>query len=135
MPHSDTRLWHPFADMHAVRSSELDDRLRRGRPVTDDEGRRYLDGTASLWNVNVGHGRAEIADAAAAQMRKLATYSAFGAFANKPALELAERLAELAPVDGARVFLGQRRRRLDRHRRQARAPLLRRHRAARARRT
>ena len=48
------------------------------------EGRRYLDGTASLWNVNVGHGREEIVDAAAAQMRTLASYSAFGAFANTP---------------------------------------------------
>jgi putrescine---pyruvate transaminase len=105
MSHSDTRLWHPFADMHAVRSSELTIVSGAGVHVTDDEGRRYLDGTASLWNVNVGHGRQELADAAAEQMRKLATYSCFGSFANQPALELAERLCDLAPVDGARVFL------------------------------
>ncbi len=105
MPHSDTRLWHPFADMHAVRSSELTIVSGEGAHVTDDEGRRYLDGTASLWNVNVGHGRQELADAAAEQMRELATYSCFGAFANPPALELAERLCALAPVDGARIFL------------------------------
>ena len=105
MPHSDTRLWHPFADMNAVRSSEVTIVSGEGVHVTDDEGRRYLDGTASLWNVNVGHGRQELADAAAEQMRQLATYSCFGAFANPPALELAERLCALAPVDGARVFL------------------------------
>jgi putrescine---pyruvate transaminase len=105
MPHSDTRLWHPFADMHAVRSSEVTIVAGEGVHVTDDEGRRYLDGTASLWNVNVGHGRTELVDAAAEQMRKLATYSCFGAFANPPALELAERLCALAPVDDARVFL------------------------------
>ncbi len=105
MSHSDTRLWHPFADMHAVRSSELTIVSGEGVHVTDDEGRRYLDGTASLWNVNVGHGRHELADAAAEQMRTLATYSCFGAFANEPALELAERLCALAPVDDARVFL------------------------------
>ena len=105
MPHSDTRLWHPFADMNAVRSSELTIVSGEGAHVTDDEGRRYLDGTASLWNVNVGHGRRELADAAAEQMRQLATYSCFGSFANRPALELAERLCALAPVDGARVFL------------------------------
>jgi putrescine---pyruvate transaminase len=105
MSHSDTSLWHPFADMHAVRSAELTIVAGEGVHVTDDEGRRYLDGTASLWNVNVGHGRQELADAAAEQMRKLATYSCFGAFANPPALELAERLCALAPVDGARVFL------------------------------
>ena len=96
MSHSDTRLWHPFADMHAVRSSELVIVAGEGVHVTDDEGRRYLDGTASLWNVNVGHGRQELADAAAEQMRQLATYSCFGALANPPALELAERLCAMA---------------------------------------
>ena len=97
MSHSDTRLWHPFADMHAVRSSELTIVAGEGNHVTDDEGNRYLDGTASLWNVNVGHGRTELADAAAEQMRKLATYSCFGGFANPPALELAERVARSRP--------------------------------------
>src|SRR3954454_16759205 len=105
MAHSDPRLWHPFADMHAVRSAELTIVAGDGVHVTDDEGRRYLDGTASLWNVNVGHGRRELAEAAAAQMAQLATYSCFGAFANPPARELADRLAALAPMDDARVFL------------------------------
>jgi putrescine aminotransferase len=103
---ADTRLWHPFADMHAVRGAEMVIARGEGAYVWDDEGRRYLDGTASLWNVNVGHGRAEIVEAAAAQMRTLASYSAFGAFANTPALRLAERLGELAPVDDARIFFG-----------------------------
>ena len=67
--------------------------------------RSYLDGTASLWCVNVGHGRQEIADAVAAQMRDLATYQTFGVFANRPALDLAERLAALAPLDDPRIFL------------------------------
>ena len=105
MPPSDTRLWHPFADMSAVRSAELTIVAAEGVHVTDSEGRRYLDATASLWNVNVGHGRHELAEAAAAQMRRLATYSCFGDIANPPALELAERLCALAPVDDARVFL------------------------------
>src|SRR3954447_20645681 len=101
----DSRFWHPFADMHAVRSAELTIVSGDGVHVTDEDGRRYLDGTASLWNVNVGHGRTELADAAAAQMRELATYGAFGAFNNKPARELTDRLAGLAPGDGARIFL------------------------------
>ena len=95
MASSDSRFWHPFADMHAVRSAELTLVSGDGVHVTDEDGRRYLDGTASLWNVNVGHGRKELADAAAAQMRELATYGAFGAFNNPRARELTDRLADL----------------------------------------
>jgi hypothetical protein len=105
MASSDSRFWHPFADMHAVRSAELTLVSGDGVHVTDEDGRRYLDGTASLWNVNVGHGRTELADAAAAQMRELATYGAFGAFNNPRARELTDRLADLAPVADPRIFL------------------------------
>jgi putrescine aminotransferase len=105
MATSDSRFWHPFADMHAVRSAELTLVSGDGVHVTDEDGRRYLDGTASLWNVNVGHGRKELADAAAAQMRELATYGAFGAFTNPRARELTDRLADLAPVADPRIFL------------------------------
>ena len=64
--------------------------------VEDAEGRRYIDGLAGLWNVNLGHGRAELAEAAADQMRRLAFASTYSGFANIPALELAERLRQLA---------------------------------------
>src|SRR3954471_3510383 len=103
---SDTRFWHPFASMGAVRGSELV--IERGEDVWvyDDQDRKLLDATASLWYANIGHGRSEIADAVVAQMRQVETYSCFGDFANRPALELCERLAALAPVDDARVFLG-----------------------------
>ena len=99
-----THLWHPFSDMAAVHDAEVV--LARGEGVWlwDEQGRRYLDGSASLWYANVGHGRREIVEAASAQMRTLETYSIFGDLANRPALELAERLAALAPMDGARVF-------------------------------
>jgi putrescine---pyruvate transaminase len=102
---ADTRLWHPFADMHAVRGNEFVIARGEGVYVWDEGGTRYLDGTASLWCVNVGHGRAEIADAVNAQMRELATYQTFGVFANRPALDLTERLAALAPLDDPRIFL------------------------------
>jgi adenosylmethionine-8-amino-7-oxononanoate aminotransferase len=103
---ADSRLWHPFADMAAVRSAELV--LERGEDVWvfDTEGRRYFDGTAALWYANVGHGREEIVEAVAAQMRRLEAYSTFGDFANPPALELASLLADLAPMEDARVFFG-----------------------------
>src|SRR5436190_5179986 len=103
---ADTRLWHAFADMHAVRGAEFVIARGDGAHVWDEDGRQYLDGTASLWCVNVGHGRDEIVEAAMAQMRQLASYQTFGVFANRPALDLAERLADLAPLDDPRIFLG-----------------------------
>ena len=69
------------------------------------DNRPYLDATASLWYCNVGWGRTEIADAAAAQMRRLPAYSTFGDLTNRPADELASRIAALAPVPGSKVFL------------------------------
>ena len=72
----------------------------------DEQDRRYLDATASLWYCNVGYGRAELADAAAAQLHVLHAYSTFDVYANRPALELAERLAAIAPIEDAVVFLG-----------------------------
>ncbi len=101
----DTRLWHPFADMALVRGSEVVIERGEGVWVFDDQGRRYLDGTAALWYSNVGHGRKEIADAIAAQLSRLEAYSIFGDLANPPALELADRLAGLAPMPDSRVFL------------------------------
>jgi adenosylmethionine-8-amino-7-oxononanoate aminotransferase len=102
---TDTAFWHPFAAMGAVRRCEFV--VTRGEDVWlwDEAGNRYLDATASLWCVNVGHGRREIADAVAAQMRELATYHTFTDFANRPALELTRRLAGIAPVPGAKIFL------------------------------
>ncbi|HTW11555.1 MAG TPA: aminotransferase class III-fold pyridoxal phosphate-dependent enzyme, partial [Solirubrobacteraceae bacterium] len=99
----DTRLWHPFADMGAVRHNELV--IERGEDVWvwDADGKRYLDATASLWYANVGHGRPEIAEAIAKQLEKLEAYSAFGDFASRPAQELASTLADLAPMP-ARIF-------------------------------
>ena len=99
-------LWHPFADMAAVdRDGELTLVRGEGAYVWDDSGRRYLDATASLWYCNVGWGRTEIADAVAAQMAQLPTYSTFGDIANPPATALADRVAGLAPVEGSKVFL------------------------------
>jgi putrescine aminotransferase len=98
-------FWHPFATMGSVKSSQLV--LARGEDVWvwDEQDRRYFDGTASLWYANIGHGRPEVIDAIVAQARKLETYSAFGDFSNRPALDLCERLGDLAPGEGWKVFL------------------------------
>jgi adenosylmethionine-8-amino-7-oxononanoate aminotransferase len=100
----DTSLWHPFSDMAAVRGHELVLVRGEGVHVWDDAGNRYLDGCASLWYSNVGHGREEIAEAAARQLRTLETWSIFGEVANPPALELAGKLSSVAPMDDAKVF-------------------------------
>jgi adenosylmethionine-8-amino-7-oxononanoate aminotransferase len=99
-------FWHPFADMAAVETGgELVIERGEGVRVWDEDGRRYLDATAALWYCNVGYGRREIADAAAEQLRRLPAYSAFGDLSNRPAMELAERVAAIAPVPGSKVFL------------------------------
>jgi adenosylmethionine-8-amino-7-oxononanoate aminotransferase len=67
----------------------------RGAVVKDAEGREYLDGLAGLWNVNVGHGRRELAQAAFDQMSTLAYASAYAGSTNYPAIALAEKLSAL----------------------------------------
>ena len=99
-------LWHPFADMGAVDQHRMVITRARGVSVWDESGREYLDATAALWYVNLGHGRQEIADAVHRQLIELDAYSIFGDYANEPALEVADRLAELAPTPGSKVFLG-----------------------------
>ncbi|EHN10377.1 Omega-amino acid--pyruvate aminotransferase [Patulibacter medicamentivorans] len=105
MSPSTSALWHPFADMGAVESSPLVIDRAEGVTVWDEDGRAYLDATAALWFANLGHGRAELADVAADQIRKLDAYSTFGDYGNRPAFELADRLAGLFPEAGAKVFL------------------------------
>ena len=101
----DTTFWHPFANMSAVRERALTIVRGEGALVWDDAGREYIDATAALWSCNIGHGRAELAEAAARQMRELASYQTFGPFTNPPAEELARRVAALAPLEDAKVFL------------------------------
>jgi adenosylmethionine-8-amino-7-oxononanoate aminotransferase len=100
-----TAYWHPFADMGAVSHSELLIERGEGVHVFDSDGKRYLDATASLWYANLGHGRPDVTRAVAEQMDRLAAYSTFGDFSNPPANALAARLAALAPMDDAKVFL------------------------------
>src|SRR5580693_5699625 len=68
------------------------------------DGKQYIDGLSALWNVNVGHGRKELASAAAAQMEKLAYASAYAGFSNEPAIRLAERLVGLSYSNMAAAY-------------------------------
>jgi len=99
-----TRLWHPFANMAQVADAEVVFDRGEGVWLFDENGKRYLDGTAALWYCNVGYGRTALADAANAQMRRLPACSNFDRLANRPALDLAERIAAIAPVDDGVVF-------------------------------
>src|SRR5205823_9372715 len=77
----------------------------RGATVWDIGGHEYIDGLSGLWNVNVGHGRAELAEAAAAQMKELAYFTAYVGSSNIPAITLADRLMEITYDNMQAVFL------------------------------
>ncbi len=94
---------HPFA--RPTRDDFITLVSGSGSTVTDVDGNDYIDAMASLWYCNVGHGRGEIAEAVAAQMSTLESYSCFDPFTNERAEELTTRIAGLAPIDDARVFL------------------------------
>jgi len=100
-----SRFWHPFADMHTVADHELVMVEGEGAVVRDANGKEYIDATAGLWFCNVGYGRQEIADAVAEQLSKLSAYSSFGAYTTDASIRLADRLAELSPLDDTVVFL------------------------------
>jgi putrescine aminotransferase len=96
---------HPFTDHKALAAigSRIITRAE-GCWLWDSEGNRILDGMAGLWCVNVGYGRAELVEAAARQMAILPFYNTFFQSTTAPAIELAERLAAIAPSELSRVF-------------------------------
>jgi putrescine---pyruvate transaminase len=76
----------------------------KGAMLRTADGREYIDGLSGLWNVNVGHGRGELADAAAAQMRRIAFASAYIGQTNEPAVRLAEKIVGHAYGNSAAVY-------------------------------
>jgi putrescine aminotransferase len=76
----------------------------RGAMLVDVDGREIIDGLSGLWNVNIGHGRGELADAAAAQMRKIGFASAYIGGTNEPAIRLAEKIVSHAYSNSAAVY-------------------------------
>jgi len=97
-------LWMHFTRMSAYERGHVPVIVRGDGPyIWDDQGKRYLDGLAGLFVVQVGHGRSELAEAAAKQASELAFFPLWS-YAHPQAIELAERLAHLAPGDLNRVF-------------------------------
>src|SRR5215469_17481525 len=76
----------------------------KGAILRDADGREYIDGLSGLWNVNVGHGRTELADAASVQMRRIAFASAYIGATNEPAVRLAEKIVGHAYANSAAVY-------------------------------
>jgi adenosylmethionine-8-amino-7-oxononanoate aminotransferase len=99
---ADRHLWGHFARHgHGITPPII----TRGEGVTiwDDKGRSYLDGLSGLFVVQVGHGRTELAEAAAKQAEQLAFFPLWS-YATPPAIELAERISTYTPGDLNRVF-------------------------------
>jgi adenosylmethionine-8-amino-7-oxononanoate aminotransferase len=97
-------LWMHFTRMSSYADSPVPTIARgEGAYIYDTGGKRYLDGLSGLFVVQVGHGREELAEAAAKQGRELAFFPLWS-YAHPKAIELAERLASLAPGDINKVF-------------------------------
>src|SRR5213592_3342995 len=97
-------LWMHFTRMGAYADHELPIIVRgEGSYVWDEHGKRYLDGLSALFCVNAGHGRAEIGEAAAEQSKELGFFTNWS-YAHPRSIELAARVASLAPGDLNRVF-------------------------------
>src|SRR4051812_29579552 len=102
---AERHLWMNFSQLgYYARGHQLPIMVRgEGCYVWDETGKRYLDALSSLFCVNIGHGRAEVAQAGADQGKRLEYFPTWSA-AHPPAINLAAKIASLAPGDLNRVF-------------------------------
>ncbi|MBV1697386.1 MAG: aspartate aminotransferase family protein [Hyphomicrobiales bacterium] len=98
-------LVHPYANLARLRQTgPLVIERGEGIYVYDSEGKPYIEGMAGLWCTALGYGNEELVEVAAAQMRKLSFAHLFNGRSHDPAIELAEKLKEIAPVPISKVF-------------------------------
>ena len=98
---------HPTTDLPALRrDGALVIERGRGIRVWDDAGNEYIEGMAGLWCTALGYGVEELAEAAAEQIRKLSFSHLFAGRSHEPAVALAEKLREIAPIANAKAFFG-----------------------------
>lgn len=104
----DDHLIHSFANLDTLKEKDARTVITRaeGPYVFDAGGKRFIDGIGGLWCVNVGHGRAEIADAVADQLKSLDYYSTFYNLTHPLAAELSQKITSLAPGALNRVYFG-----------------------------
>src|SRR5437763_453838 len=96
-------LIHPQYHVADQRNEVIFER-GQGAILTDVRGKQYIDGLSSLWNVAVGHGRKELAQAAADQMEKLAFANGYSGYSNEKAIELAEKVCRISYPNLEAVF-------------------------------
>ncbi len=96
---------HPYTNLavHEEKGPLIID-SGKGVYVYDDTGKEYIEGLAGLWCTALGFGVEELVEVAAEQMRKLPYYHTFAHKSTNPAIDLAERLNTMVPIDGGRVF-------------------------------
>jgi 4-aminobutyrate--pyruvate transaminase len=98
-------LVHPYTNLATHRESgPLVLERGKGVFVYDTAGKPYIEGMSGLWCTALGYGNEELVEAAAEQMRRLSFAHLFGSKSHDPAIELAERLKEIAPVPTSKVF-------------------------------
>ena len=100
-------LLHPSTNLklHQEHGPTVHERAD-GVYLWDNKGKQYLEGMAGLWCTALGYGNKELAAVAEEQMRKMSYSQLFAGRTNEPSVLLAERLIEMAPMDGGRVFFG-----------------------------
>ncbi|MEE4660472.1 MAG: aminotransferase [Halieaceae bacterium] len=99
-----SRVIYPITNLAAT--EQLVITRGEGAYVYDNHGKQYLEGMAGLWCTALGYGNEEIAETAARQMRELAFSHMFGGKTHPAAIELADKLAAMVPVDDAHIFFG-----------------------------
>ena len=98
-------LIHPFTNLASFRDTgPLILERGEGSWVFDGDGKPYLEGMAGLWCTALGYSNRELVDAAMEQFRKLPFQHLFSGRSHDPAIELAEKLKEIAPVPMSKVF-------------------------------
>ena len=97
-------FWNPMTNAGAFREKGITIVRGEGSTVWDDAGNALLDVSAALWYCNIGYGRRELADAAAQQMVELSSYKTYDGFTSPQTEALATRIAELVPLEGAKIF-------------------------------
>jgi 4-aminobutyrate---pyruvate transaminase len=100
-------LIHPYTNLDTHRTvGPLVLEQAKGIYVHDVDGKPYIEGMAGLWCASLGYGNEELVEAAASQMRKLSFTHLFSGRSHDPAIELAEKLKEMAPIAVSKVFFG-----------------------------